>query len=1412
MFQMNKKPILRGSDYNTITKAEQQSKLDNRFADEEPKTKKEIWVLVGLSFGGTLYASQLLFNFIALVFKNLSLDKLFNRLSLGESPKTIPEKNVVQIHFFDIVKFIFGWGQPLSWLLGLIVAGMVYYYINGNNIRINNMASIRNNVIDPNSKVAGDLETLLDDEDVLSIAPDAKVTFDADVTSLQYHIMIKNNTAQGLDNSITFDTKSQNQMFDLQLITNNLTRKKTENGITKNVSARTIFDARKFKYNHKDDAGHWVRGFGKQPVKTVADVINTTWFTKAVDGVLGQEQPLLGAYIITTNPSNAIIIGGTRSGKGQKAIEILIDLWSRQKKQPNIILTDPKNELLKLCARTLVLRGYLVKTINTSTPDISDIYNLYSYPTLNTYRGDYSSASNVLDQLSNVLFESTGENDYWYKTAARLVRLIILALIDLALIDVERIKLDTRLPYNRKEDLIDERFSQVSAVNTVSFLNQLYSVELKLANPEHKKLLDAAGYAEDRSAMFVLFEILVQKMPATDLRRGLKAGFELLKSQTGNERGFASVLSITHQVMSFFTEPAITKVTSGRPSKSFDFLSLGYPRRLAIWFDSNYLIKRVPNGRLSVKWTAYIDPECKKPLLNQHGEYVDITDISDYKTKFGNYSGTPQQHQFIEKQLKTRSKFIESIYNRGNQVIIELSTLETLYIDVKGNDMTYTSQSDVQNSWSVALFETPFPNQKTYFKLELFDINQNILDSFYLEFTKGYRTNATDTAYYRNPSTGKYIITDGTVQEYNYVDGHVVHQSQTFSTSRKSLEENDPEDKIVKFTYPIIRQSYAKYSESPTALFLATPPQQASYNRIAILVINAAFNDQFGFFTLYGDVHLKTKYLLDEFGNIQSEGKGIPEMDQKLSIGLGAGQEFTIVVQALTQIDSLYTQSIRDIILANIKNWCYLQSTSEDVINYISGLSGEVKTLVQSGVNRNIASGVGHSVRRMRPTDSIAISEQAETQNAITPNMLKKIGSNFVKGEAVTIFGSSVAVVEHAFALPVAFKLLPGRTGGYNSNVPLMNLPIPADNAGRDTSKDIPNFMNQLFQLYDLSVEIGKVDGRFRQQHNLSDIADISVELDSNGRKLVNSDNDYNDMITQQALKNLGLGIVDDIDDPSQLFTSNEANDMLNNPKIIKKELNNLSKSDELLSKETNHYIRKERKALIKITPYLSFIKHITNENLAEAGETIIKSDVDTYVEKNLKARESAETQNKLINRDVARQNLEPSQELLNIETSAKMLSDHLTKKQFLNNTYSLKDMLLYAKLNNLDDLSNPLNNAIVDAFSQDSVQSELEYYDFTFINQNNQFMVKRNDVTIINNGTTTRNLYEQLQLFASDLELQNNVNEINQSILNNFRSCPSWTSLGWHEFDNAVYDSLAATSTITPVKPSDFEDDDTYY
>ena len=48
-----------------------------------------------------------------------------------------------------------------------------------------------------------------------------------------------------------------------------------------------------------------------------------------------------------------------------------------------------------------------------------------------------------------------------------------------------------------------------------------------------------------------------------------------------------------------------------------------------------------------------------------------------------------------------------------------------------------------------------------------------------------------------------------------------------------------------------------------------------------------------------------TRYMLDELGNLQSEGHGIPALQTMLSIGLGQSQQFTLVLQTLQQLKSL---------------------------------------------------------------------------------------------------------------------------------------------------------------------------------------------------------------------------------------------------------------------------------------------------------------------------------------------------------------------------------------------------------------------------------------------------------------------------------------------------------------------------
>lgn len=50
----------------------------------------------------------------------------------------------------------------------------------------------------------------------------------------------------------------------------------------------------------------------------------------------------------------------------------------------------------------------------------------------------------------------------------------------------------------------------------------------------------------------------------------------------------------------------------------------------------------------------------------------------------------------------------------------------------------------------------------------------------------------------------------------------------------------------------------------------------------------------------------KTRYMLDELGNLQSEGNGIPALQTMLSIGLGQEQQFTLILQTLQQLKDVY--------------------------------------------------------------------------------------------------------------------------------------------------------------------------------------------------------------------------------------------------------------------------------------------------------------------------------------------------------------------------------------------------------------------------------------------------------------------------------------------------------------------------
>lgn len=293
------------------------------------------------------------------------------------------------------------------------------------------------------------------------------------------------------------------------------------------------------------------------------------------------------------------------------------------------------------------------------------------------------------------------------------------------------------------------------------------------------------------------------------------------------------VYGIALTAMSFFTDPTISTLTSGKPSQNFDAAGLSFPRRIGVRFASEYLDKNKLVGLQSV-WEAYDDPEFKNQLDNK---------------LFGH----------------------------------------TQMIDREG--------------WARYFFDGKFKKRKNYIKLKIVNPKTDLLvKTFYFELELTYKTDLSGRRYVKDPVLNKKIIRDGALRELRY---HKKKQKFVYADTvvkrryRDLLNLEKPEQLV---EIPAFSQKSVKYTERPKAVFFITPPHLMSYAKLILILIKQMVDVNFesSYLTKENQKPLyKTRYMLDEVGNLQSEGKGIPALQTMLSIGLGQDQQFTLILQTL---------------------------------------------------------------------------------------------------------------------------------------------------------------------------------------------------------------------------------------------------------------------------------------------------------------------------------------------------------------------------------------------------------------------------------------------------------------------------------------------------------------------------------
>lgn len=590
----------------------------------------------------------------------------------------------------------------------------------------------------------------------------------------------------------------------------------------------------------------------------------------------------------------------------------------------NMVINDPKGELLvKFYVRGTV-RGFQVVQFNLINNMKTDIYNPLGMAADAAREGDFTKCAMYIDNIAGVFFPVDGGDDpVWPNAANNAFKRAAYGLMDFYLEEEKEMRRKAEREGTNEsvlETQIDTMWGKVTLYNCYQMFVQLTSKKLKnpasefqawskeakqcvencpegeqptSSNPEVQKLIDATdeeyeAMLQEAKAKQVLWEdkpetdllslyfTATDMLPLNSMRRLVQNANNALKSMAGAEKMLSSVYGIAITAMSFFTDPTISALTSGTPSQNVDLAGMSFPRRLGVRFHSEYVAKYHLTG-LQVRWDAYSDP------------------------------------MFTEKLDK----------------------------DFDHEDMV------TREGWARYFFKGIFPSDKAYLRMRVMNAGTNqLVNTFYFEFTKSYQTSLDGRVYVKDPVLGSKIAKNGTLIELKPVEdenGQVIRYEKSKTMFRKDIVDFASGGEKKEGQVAAIIRTLTRYSEKPKMVFLVTPPHLMNYAKLILILIKQLVDLNFdqSYMTKANQKPLfKTRFMLDELGNLQSEGHGISGLETMLSIGLGQEQQFTLILQTLQQLKDVYGDSVDKVVQGNTSNIVFLKSTDDAMLDTLQKMSG----------------------------------------------------------------------------------------------------------------------------------------------------------------------------------------------------------------------------------------------------------------------------------------------------------------------------------------------------------------------------------------------------------------------------------------------------------------------------------------
>lgn len=838
------------------------------------------------------------------------------------------------------------------------------------------------------------------------LVPDAGAHHKHRVSGIVAHVMLNNDGVKTVDGVPFFDMEFGERLFDSADVIK---------------ERRKYFSPKKIKYNPNNRSrdrrspGKDKNGNKLKPYDTLADLINAEWYVPDYEPQLPG-----GAYIIDTRPINTLVVAMTRAGKGQTYIEALFDCKSRQDVKNNIIGNDPKGELVIKMYDRLTARGYLIQQFNLQVPMKTNIYNPLGLIADMVRNGDSSGASEAMTSLSDVFFPTEGAQDpMWPNAAANATKRSAYGLIDYYTEEEEELKtLAIREKWSAKklDREINLLWSKVSMYNAYKYFVELSSRKVK--NPASK---------------------LKELKEAYEAGQGEWAGLSKDEVNARIKQAMLQSEKIFNGAPEIDMLTAYARATALLPKNGIRTLMIDAHASLDAMSGSEKTISSV-YGIAITALSYFADPVIIRLTSGPPSENFDVSAVA-----------FPRMFGFMLNKEYMRAK-----------KLLGLGIKFTGYAD-KDFSIPLGSEYDhddtvTETGWCNCFFSGVFKEDVVYYKAQIFNRRTGYaVKSFHFRLTKKYMTTLSGTSYFLDPVLNERIPKGLIVEEVHKDDkGNVFEANSTFVFD--TVVWDSKEKKCVKSVVkmPALERTRATYIEKPLAIFLITPPDKTKYAKLLLIFMSQITNAAFKY-TYITKANQKPivglDFIIDEAGNLKSEGQGINNLTTLLSIALAQEIQYTLIFQTMQQVKDVYGDTSDQTIQGNTNNMIYIKSTSNELIEYFVKMSGIVHRLRKD--SRSVQENVNNPILKNAASVNTTLSVKEET--ALSYNDFATIPkANMI----VLSAGEPVIWCRNEMAMPYAYELHKNVPTYTDTPYKMQTLPTLSNAMYFDADTAMPNFFD----------------------------------------------------------------------------------------------------------------------------------------------------------------------------------------------------------------------------------------------------------------------------------------------------------------------------------------------------------------